>query len=322
MVSTDEVDELPQKLARDSSIQVYPDRNIEVRCDFTEDEIASAFEYLDLDKNGYIGAAEIRHILISMGELVTDEEIDMMIYMLDSIGDGQVSLQQFKAMVQSSDPASDDLRHSAKVSSNFNVNNFEQKKENESRVAKQKAISRFVLNNKIQQDDILLLRDYFISKVHSPVLIKDDISPSLHPWNIDLENLCKILPIEVTGETRNLFNVIDNKGSGIIDVRELIISLGNFIVPYTIEDRCQIMFELFDVDKSGSLSLTDMENILVGTHLMPYKAICRKAQTIMKYLSTDELGKITPQELLRSTTTFPNLIFPKHRSADFISIAT
>jgi calmodulin len=56
--------------------------------EFTDDEIAEAFKFIDLDKNSYIGAAEIRHILVCMGELVTDEEIDAMIYLVDSDGDG------------------------------------------------------------------------------------------------------------------------------------------------------------------------------------------------------------------------------------------
>ena len=29
----------------------------------------------DLDKNGYVGAAEIRHVLVNIGETVTDEEV-------------------------------------------------------------------------------------------------------------------------------------------------------------------------------------------------------------------------------------------------------
>jgi calmodulin len=50
---------------------------------FTEDDIKKAFNLFDLDKNEYIGAAELRHTLIFMGEHVTDEEVDMMISMLD-----------------------------------------------------------------------------------------------------------------------------------------------------------------------------------------------------------------------------------------------
>ena len=55
---------------------------------FSDSEIEAAFRFIDLDKNGYIGANEIRHILICMGEMITDEEVDMMINMVDSDGDG------------------------------------------------------------------------------------------------------------------------------------------------------------------------------------------------------------------------------------------
>lgn len=43
--------------------------------EFSDQEISSAFKFLDLDHNLHIGAAEIRHILICMGELITDEEV-------------------------------------------------------------------------------------------------------------------------------------------------------------------------------------------------------------------------------------------------------
>lgn len=56
--------------------------------EFTDDEIEEAFRFIDLDKNNFIGAAEVRHILVCMGELVTDEEIDAMIYLVDADGDG------------------------------------------------------------------------------------------------------------------------------------------------------------------------------------------------------------------------------------------
>jgi hypothetical protein len=37
---------------------------------FTDDEILEAFKAFDLDKNNFIGAAEIRHVLINIGEQV------------------------------------------------------------------------------------------------------------------------------------------------------------------------------------------------------------------------------------------------------------
>ncbi|GMH58246.1 hypothetical protein TL16_g02566, partial [Triparma laevis f. inornata] len=66
---------------------------------FNDEEIRAAFEFIDLDNNDYVGAAEIRHVLICMGELVTDEEVDMMITMVDSDGDGQVGYGEFYMMV-------------------------------------------------------------------------------------------------------------------------------------------------------------------------------------------------------------------------------
>lgn len=66
---------------------------------FTDDEILEAFRAFDLDKNNFVGAAEIRHVLINIGEQVTDEEVDEMIRMVDFDGDGQVSWTEFYSMV-------------------------------------------------------------------------------------------------------------------------------------------------------------------------------------------------------------------------------
>ena len=79
------------------------------KAEFTEEEIAAAFRFIDLDKNNYIGAAEIRRILICMGEMIFDEEIDMMICMVDPDGNGQVSSREFRALVLHPTPGQADL---------------------------------------------------------------------------------------------------------------------------------------------------------------------------------------------------------------------
>jgi hypothetical protein len=82
---------------------------IERSNEFTDEEILAAFRFIDLDKNMYIGAAELRHVLICMGELITDEEIDEMINMIDSDGDGQVSYEEFYLLVTDPDPGRPDF---------------------------------------------------------------------------------------------------------------------------------------------------------------------------------------------------------------------
>lgn len=43
--------------------------------EFSDTEILSAFRSFDLDKNNYVGAAELRHVLVNIGERATDEEV-------------------------------------------------------------------------------------------------------------------------------------------------------------------------------------------------------------------------------------------------------
>ena len=66
----------------------------------SNEEMKEAFREFDLDKNGYVGAAEIAHILQSMGEKATDDEVDEMILMADLDGDGQVSFEEFVVLFE------------------------------------------------------------------------------------------------------------------------------------------------------------------------------------------------------------------------------
>jgi calmodulin len=63
------------------------------------EEIMEAFKVFDKDGNGFISAAELRHIMTNLGEKLTDEEVDEMIREADVDGDGQINYEEFVDMM-------------------------------------------------------------------------------------------------------------------------------------------------------------------------------------------------------------------------------
>ena len=52
--------------------------------------LQEAFKVFDRDNNGFISAAELRHVMTSIGEKLTDDEVDEMIREADQDGDGRI----------------------------------------------------------------------------------------------------------------------------------------------------------------------------------------------------------------------------------------
>ncbi|XP_002129194.2 calmodulin-like [Ciona intestinalis] len=61
----------------------------------TEDTIKEAFRVFDKESNGFIAAAELRQVMTSIGESLTEEEVEEMIRNADMDGDGQINYEDF-----------------------------------------------------------------------------------------------------------------------------------------------------------------------------------------------------------------------------------
>lgn len=240
------------------------DVNLEVEGDeFTEKEIVEAFRCFDLDKNNYVGAAEIRHVLLNIGERPTDEEVridhplvffdkyglipliklhhwsqvDEMIRMVDKNGDGQVAFDEFYRMVTGgrSPPAGlgSAVRHS--IVGNTHVNIAGSQRSNgagslsnvvqsplsgpeivKARNAKRKSLDEFSRDN--------FLKPESIKRAHRRFQTVDKKKSGM----MDYTEFCEVLQVEPSVQCEGLFKMYDYNRSGLIDAKELLISLANF----------------------------------------------------------------------------------------------
>ena len=62
-------------------------------------ELKGAFKVFDVDGDGFISAAELRQVMASQGENLTDEEVAEMIRGADVDGDGQVNCDEFVTLM-------------------------------------------------------------------------------------------------------------------------------------------------------------------------------------------------------------------------------
>ena len=65
------------------------------------ESLTDPFRVFDRDGSGWISAAELRHVLINIGEKLTDAEVDEMICEADVDGDGQINYEEFVKMMMS-----------------------------------------------------------------------------------------------------------------------------------------------------------------------------------------------------------------------------
>lgn len=65
----------------------------------SEEEILEAFRVFDRDGNGFISTAELRHVMTSIGEKLTEDEVNRMIKEADADGDGQINYNEFVGII-------------------------------------------------------------------------------------------------------------------------------------------------------------------------------------------------------------------------------
>lgn len=269
---------------------------------FSDDEILEAFKAFDLDKNNFVGAAEIRHVLINIGEQVTDEEVDEMIRMVDSDGDGQVSWEEFYSLVTGGKKAPAGLgaetrggaiagtTNSAPPPSGANVVQARNKKKS--------SLEEFAKENNFKPETI--------KKAYKRFQATDKDKSGL----VDYTEFCEILQVDPSPQCEGVFQLYDYEKTGQIDAREFLIALSNYTGAGK-EDKLKFAFMTFDDDGNGVITKAELLKILKANHMASNDSeVGRKADTIMAQADKDGDGVITFDEFVIVSKKFPNILFP------------
>lgn len=67
---------------------------------WSDTEAQQIFDQLDVNKNGSLSKAEIRHELKNFGVQITDDDIDEIIHVLDVSGDGEICKEEFQSFMK------------------------------------------------------------------------------------------------------------------------------------------------------------------------------------------------------------------------------
>nr|CCA13985.1 calcineurin subunit B putative [Albugo laibachii Nc14] len=273
---------------------------------FTDIEILEAFNAFDLDHNSYVGAAEIRHVLINIGETPTDEEVDEMIRMVDKDGDGQVSFDEFYSMVtKGKRPPPELIVRASQPKSSIPLSSVQPattpgSKAIQLRNERRIALETFAVGNGFQLEYVGNAYKRF------KTMNKDGNG------QIDFPEFCDILQVGPTPQSEKLFRLFDMNKLGRIDLREFMIALSNFSGTNK-EEKLKFAFLLFDEDGNGEISRQELVQILKANHMAGSEAeVARKADTIMSQGDKDGDGVISFQEFVIVSRKFPNILFPAY----------
>ena len=69
---------------------------------------------------------------------------------------------------------------------------------------------------------------------------------------------------------------------------------------------------MYDVDRSGYLSLDEVEAMMASTNLLSRDLVKKRAENFMNCADADSSGGITVDELIVAAEKLPNLLYPSH----------
>ena len=178
-------------------------------------------------------------------------------------------------MAQSPDPAKEDFLRGGKVTRTSSVAGA-QRKHVEIEKRKRQLFSQCVDTCQMDKEDV-----YRMLKI-----AKENSSGSFDTGYLDI---CELLPSAFCSraDCRAIFDLLRDGDGESVDSRDLIMTFTNFVADFGLEEKCKLAFEMFDVDRSGYLSIDEVISMMTSTNLSSRELIKKRAENFMICADTD-----------------------------------
>ena len=172
-------------------------------------------------------------------------------------------------------------------------------------------LSRAVEMSGMGKEDIIRMLDIFKKKSSA-------MNSSQSNFDIDYQTTCKLIPPAHASsfDYHEVFNALAENGGQTIDCRSLIMTFTNFVPGFSLEEKCELAFKMYDVMHSGYITIDNIESVLMSTNLVAGDFMKKRAENFMVCADTDGLGRITKNEFILAAQKLPNLLFPRHARDD------
>mmetsp|Transcript_60669 Transcript_60669/g.162387 ORF Transcript_60669/g.162387 Transcript_60669/m.162387 type:complete len:364 (-) Transcript_60669:109-1200(-) len=298
---------------------------------FSDEEIKQAFDTFDLDRNRFVGAAEIQHILQIIGEEVTDEEIDEMIRICDTDGDGQVTFDEFYKMMTEPEPPKPPVQSKPvraagsgkkrylesrthkdlaaaleEPQSNRKLKSGQADKLAAERASKFRAVSVETLVRKLS-GGMSKIKPSQIKKVYKRFQEIDTNGNGA----IEYEEFVEALGMEKNTVTRQMFRVFDMDDSGSIELKEFIVVLSRYTSAAKAE-KLKFAFMMFDEDGSGFIERDELLKMLQASFMVEGYSqgeLEDRADQVFDSLNLPRDGAISYEDFMQLSKSQHGLIY-------------
>ena len=199
-------------------------------------------------------------------------------------------------MVESPDPANEDFLEKQICPPMQTHESTATKQRNKLAEMKREAFSRIVHTSRLDTE-------FLLKAVR-------ERSSARKKFAMTYQELCDLLPTALG--CREAFDLLRDGDCPTIDSRVLIMTLANFIPSFGLEGKCKLAFDMYDVDRTGYLSIDEVEAIMLSTNTATKDIVKKRAETFMNCADTDRSGGITIDQLIVAVEKFPTLLFPPY----------